>query len=72
MPRLTSQQAVIAGQMKHKKYDIKIVTDNDAPLADEAKGVLYFEDRDKFQQDAIIDLLTSIIKNKYNQGKENI
>jgi len=53
--------------LKRKKYNIKILTENDSPSTDKANDVVYFEDMDKIQQDAIIDLLASIVKTKYSR-----
>ena len=53
--------------MKPKKNDLKVLIQEEPPSADNPNDLVYFEDRDEIQQEAVIELLASIVKEKYRK-----
>jgi hypothetical protein len=55
--------------MKYKHLDIKFLSDDGVPAQEDAQVALYFDDLPPFAQEAIIDLIASIVETKKNQKR---
>jgi hypothetical protein len=55
--------------MKHKHYDINILSDAGIPEQGDAQVEVYFDDLPQSAQETIIDLIVSIIETKKNRKR---
>lgn len=61
MAQSNSRKAVPAGQMKQKKFDINLFTEEGTPEQADTQAELCFENLPPHAQETIIDLIVSII-----------